>query len=190
MRRRGSTIVEFVLTTSLIFVPLLLGTAAIGLNLIRAIQVAQVNRDAGHMHARGIDFSAAGNRAMLLHLAQGLDITSDGGEGVIILSTILHVGEDECPSGCANLGHDVFTRRLIIGNAGIHTSRYGTPAVGSQGVVPDYLTDPSARASGFGAVLALEGGDTAYVAEAYFNSPDFDIPGVWEGTGVTAHAVF
>ena len=189
--KRGSTIIEFVLTTSLIYVPLLLGTMVIGLNVIRAIQVNQVNRDAGHMFARGVDFMAPSNRAMLLHLASGLNITDHGGDGVIILSTILHVGQDECPDGCANLGYDVITRRITIGNASIRQSRYGTPAnIDANGNVLNYLNDASARANGFSSVMTLQGGDVAYVAESYFISPDFDIPGFMEDTGVAAHAVF
>ncbi len=190
-RNRGSTIIEFVLTTSLIYVPLLLGTMVIGLNIIRAIQVNQLNRDAGHMFARGVDFTAPSNRAMLLHLATGLNITDHGGDGVIILSTILHVGQDECPDGCANLGYDVITRRITIGNTSIRESRYGTPAnIDANGNVINYLNDLSARANGFSSVMTLQGGDVAYVAESFFSSPDYDIPGFMEDTGVAAQAIF
>jgi len=46
-RQKGSLLVEFVLVMSLVMVPLMLGTMVVGFNLIRAIQVNQVNRDAG-----------------------------------------------------------------------------------------------------------------------------------------------
>ena len=60
-RQKGSMLVEFVLVMALVMVPLLLGTMVVGFNLIRSIQVNQINRDAGHMYARGVDFSSDTN---------------------------------------------------------------------------------------------------------------------------------
>ena len=54
--QRGGSSIEFAFIV-LTLVPLLLGTGATGVNMIRTLQTAQLARDAGHMFARGVDFS-------------------------------------------------------------------------------------------------------------------------------------
>src|SRR5271157_576493 len=104
--QKGSMIVEFVLVMALIMVPLLLGLMVVGFNLIRSIQVNQVNRDAGHMFARGVDFSSDPNglidRAILFQMAPQLQITTSSGLENMILSAIEYIGPNTC-SSCANL---------------------------------------------------------------------------------------
>src|SRR5467141_2852132 len=75
---KGTEILEFALVVSFILVPLLLGVVVIGINLGRAVQVAQVARDGGSMYVRGVDFSQAGNQAVLARLGQGLGLTTTG----------------------------------------------------------------------------------------------------------------
>lgn len=185
-RDRGSAIVEFVLTASLIFTPLILGTIVIGMNLIRSIQVTQLNRDAGHMFARGVDFSLPSNQLLLQHLAAGLQLTP-GGKSVVILSQIQKV---DCAS-CANKNVAVIVRQIVIGNSSLRTSRYGTPPTGSGGMVSNYENSPAARAMNFDpAVMTMQPGETAYVAETYYRSSELDLPGFITSTGVAAKGVF
>jgi hypothetical protein len=184
--RRGSAIVEFVLAAALIYTPLILGTMVIGMNLIRAIQVTQLNRDAGHMFARGVDFSLAPNRAILQQIAGGLDLTANG-KSVVILSQIEKV---DCGS-CNNKDVAVFTRQIVLGNASLRASRYGTPPTISGGIVNDYQNNLAARTVNFDpAVMAMQTGEIAYVAEAYYRSNELDVPGFMTSTGVSARGIF
>ncbi len=54
----------------------------------------------------------------------------------------------------------------------------------------NYLTDVSARATGFQGLLALQPGEFAYVSEACFQSPDYDFPGFFRGSGIYARTIF
>ncbi len=130
-RQKGSALIEFVLCFALFWVPLFLGTLVIGFNVIRAIQVTQVCRDAGHMYSYGMDFSQSAYQNLLVSLAPGLNMTVSGGKGVVILSTVTYVDQTDCTAGgyphCANLNQTVFTRRIVIGNSGLYSSAFGTP---------------------------------------------------------------
>jgi hypothetical protein len=168
------------------------------MNLSRSIQVSQVSRDTGHMYARSVDFSDPANKEMVVRLARGLNITATGGAGVVILSTIMFIGQAQCdaaglsPSSCTNLNHAVFTHRIVVGNPTARTSAFGTPPavlIDSRGTVSNYLTDASTRANGFQPVLALEAGEVAYVSEAWFPSSDYGMPG-FQNTGVYARTIF
>ena len=147
--------VEFMLST-LVWLPLLLGTMAIGLALIREIEVTQVCRDAGHMSAYGIDFAQPGNQSLILQVAGPLGITHTGGPGAIILSSITFIGPLDCQagqpdSGCANLNSYVFTRRIVIGD-GSRLSSFGTPPAGDpQGNIAqgDVLNNPMDQVTNF-----------------------------------------
>jgi Flp pilus assembly protein TadG len=196
-RQRGNELIEFALVATFLL-PLLFGTVVIGLNLGRSIQVTPVSRDAGHMYSRGVDFSDAANQRLIERLAQGLNIRVTGGTGVVILSTITFIGEAQCTAAglstaaCTNLNWPVITNRIVIGSASARASAFGTPAsslIASDGDVANYMTETSARASGFNAVLALQPGEVAYVAEAYVPSSDFGMPG-YETTGVYSRTVF
>lgn len=185
-RRGGSAIVEFVLAAALIYTPLILGTMVIGMNLIRAIQVTQLNRDAGHMFARGVDFSLVANQQMLQYLAGGLDLTP-AGKSVLILSQIVKV---DCAS-CANKNVAVIMRQIVLGNASLRSSLYGSPVTGAGGMVENYENNLGARAVNFdGAVMGMNPGEMAYVAEAFYRSTELDLPGFMTSTGVSARGVF
>ncbi len=195
--QRGNELIEFALVASFLL-PLLFGTVVVGLNLSRSIQVTQVSRDAGHMYSRGVDFSDAGNKALIERLAQGLNIRVTGGTGVVILSTIMFVGDAQCTAAglsgtaCTNRYFPVITNRLVIGNSSARASSFGTPnssLIAADGDVSNYLTNTSTRADGFGSVLSLQAGETAYVSEVYVPSSDFGLPG-YETTGVYSRTVF
>jgi hypothetical protein len=195
--RRGSELVEFALLSTLLL-PMLFGTFVVGTNLGRSIQVAQLSRDAGHMYARNVDFSATANQDIIVRLAYGLGITRTAGNGNVIFSTVMHIGDPQCDAAgltggaCVNRYQDVIIHRVVVGNPSIRASVFGTPAtglVGTDGNVANYLTEPSVRASGFSTLLVLQNGEVAYVAEAYVTAPDFSLPG-YESTAVYARSIF
>ena len=188
----GASVLEFAFITFTL-VPLLIGAGVIGVNLIRTLQTEQLARDAGHMFARGVDFSASGNQEILTNIGSSLNLSATAGSGnaVVILSEVTYVDNNACatggavdtngnPSGCTNLGKWVFTKRLNIGNSGIRTSSMGTPAgvtIGSDGSIAasDYVTKTGAVAqfssvnpysNVSGAVKGLPSGQVLYIAEA------------------------
>jgi len=130
-RTKGVAIVEFSFAI-IILVPLLIGTTAIGLNLLRLLATVQLAHDAGHMYARGADLSQIGNQTVLATVGSnvGLSTTAGSGSAVVILSTLTYVDEALCasagkvdaegdPSGCTNYTHWVFTQRINIGKTSI-----------------------------------------------------------------------
>jgi hypothetical protein len=178
-REKGSSILEFALVGTFLLLPLVLGTATVGLSILESIHAVELNRDAAHMFARGGDFSKAANRSLLLELANGLNITDSGGNGVIILSEIDAIGG----------GQAVCARRLVIGNADLRASDFATPTkfTNSQTGMVD-ITDPSAQANSFLNVLAMSAGDKAYVAETYFQG--FELPGLFNSSGMYTRSIF
>src|ERR1039458_439111 len=197
-RQKGSLFVEFVLVVSLVMVPLLLGTMVVGFNLIRSIQVNQINRDAGHMFARGVDFSSDSNglvdRSILFQMAPRLQVATSAGTGVLILSAIEYIGATTC-SGCSNLNHAVFTQQIILGNAALFPSRFGTVSATSMiadgsGTVINPLTDTTVRADALLTLLSMTDNDVAYVSETFYSSTDLGIPGYMNASGVYARAIF
>ena len=84
---------------------------------------------------------------------------------------------------------------LVVGNADLFTSRFGTPSgsiVGADGSIAsmDFLKNTSARGQGFTTLLPMTGGEFAYLTETYFSSPDLDWRGYLTGTGVYERAIF
>jgi len=198
-RERGSAMVEFVLVVGLFWVPLFMGLWAVGFSLITAIQVNQVCRDAGHMYSYGVDFSQSTYQNLLLDLASGLNMTATGGNGVVILSTITYVDSAACTAAgysanlasCPNLGSAVFTRRIIVGNAALHASAFGTPNsadMDSSGNITSqgYLTHTADRATNFspGVLSLTSSSEYAYVSEMWVQSP------IYSGSVAAARSIF
>jgi hypothetical protein len=200
----GSALIEFLLATILFILPLLFGTFIFGMRLVRGNQVAEVCRDAGHMYAYGVDFSQPSSQSLLVQLAKGLNISATGGNGVIILSTITYIGPNDCTAGgyssgsCPNVNTTVFTRRIVIGNPNLsinaqaQVSAFGTPPAniidGSGNISQaNYLGNSAAVATNFYNLIPVSSGQFAYVAEAFFISPDFTLlsPG-----GISARSIF
>jgi hypothetical protein len=140
--RRGVSIIEFTFI-QLVLVPLFLGTAVIGINMVQTLVNVQLARDAGHMWARGVDFGQVGNKKLLEAVGSGvgLSATSGSGNAVVILSVVTYIDKGMCasdgkvdgsgnPSGCTNYQKWVFTQRVVIGNSGVRTSNFGTPPSG------------------------------------------------------------
>lgn len=200
MKERGSVLIEFALSFALLM-PLFVWMIVFGLDLQRFMQTGQISRDAGHMYARGVDFSLAGNQELLVRLASGLGMTRTGGAGVVILSRVLKVSEQDCLDGgvtassCANLGQAVFTQRIVIGNSSLRPSRIGAPPASMlrpDGTIApaDYLTKAEARTTEFNGLLNLAPGETAYVSEAWFESPVKDIPALNSRGPIYARTIF
>ncbi len=176
--RRGSTLIEFVLAGSFIFMPLLVGTVSIGMSMIRSIQVTALNRDVGHLFASGVDFSQAANQNLLVKIAGDLNITPAGGDGVVILSEIVATGANQA----------VIAQRLVVGNASLRASSYGTPDMIDAG--GNVTPDASATATNFTpAVMPMVQGQVAYVAETYFSTSDVSLAGLLPH-GIYVWAVF
>jgi hypothetical protein len=201
-RQLGSTMIEFCLSVAL-WTVVLMGLSTVGLNLIRALQVEQVCRDAGRLYVAGLDFTQAGNQSLLLMLATGLTVTATGGNGVFVFSTVEYIDTPQCTANglagntgsCPNLGQYVFIQRVVVGNSGLFSSPFGTPSAGIIGTYGDisasnYLTNASARAVGFGSVIAMTGGQLAYLTETYFSSPDFAWGSYMNGAGVYERKIF
>jgi hypothetical protein len=201
LKQRGGSVVEFAFC-SLVLFPLLLGGLSVGFNLLRATQVAQFARDAGHLYAYGIDFTQASAQQMLVKLATGLNFSLSGGTGQVIFSTVRMVGPDDCTSGglqpntgsCPNLNRAVYTRWYTVGKTTLYTSTYGSPTTGdaSTGIVSSssYLRDTSARVNNISSVITLAASQSIYFTEVYFSSSDYDLTGFLTGNGVYARVVF
>jgi hypothetical protein len=136
---RGVAFIEFGFVL-IVLVPMLLGTTAIGLNMLRTLETIQVARDAGHMYAKGADFSQPGVKTILATVGSpiGLSTNSTTSRAAIILSTVTYIDQAMCqadgkvdshgnPLNCTNYGRWVFTQRLVIGNTSLATSRLGGP---------------------------------------------------------------
>ena len=199
-RQRGSMMIEFVLVSSTFLVPLIIGTFTYGFAIIRSAQSVQLTRDVGHMYSRGVDFSIQANQDLLAtRLAQGLSLVSNSGNvtggstgnGVVVLSTLMKIGTGTC--SCANAGHVVVMKRIVIGNNTKFTTLYGNPTaslIASNGDVNNYSSDTSTRADSFSSLMTLNDGELAYFAESYFVAPDLAIPGVYSGLAAYQNAVF
>ena len=182
----GSAFIEFALCASLFLVPLLLGAMVVGMNVIRAVQVTTLCRTAAHMYSQNIDFSQSQNQQQLIKVAQGLNITTTSGNGVIILTRVQYITSAACGSQpCANENQYAMTNRIVIGNSSIHSSMFGSPPAADMQangnvIVADYLNDPATIATNFSTIMTLTSGQYLYVAETYFTSPDLN----WWGRGV------
>lgn len=190
-RRRGSAFSELILSM-VVLLPMLVGGASLGINLIRTIQVQQLCRSTGSMASRFVDFTVAGNREMLLSTAGGLGITDTGGNGVIILSEVTWISDLDCTAAgyttanCTNRLQYVIGRRIYIGDKTLRDSSFGTP--NEAGInqttrkINNVYTDTSCRASGFGTVLALNDEEVTYVAEVFVKGA------AWSASGLAGFA--
>ncbi len=214
---RGSMLVEAALVISLVLVPMLLGVSVYGLNFIRLLQVNQVNRDAGHMFARGLDLSGVGNGLVNQSVITQLSPALTNGTGVLVLSAVEYIGDLTCPSGCTNKGSIVFTQQIVIpannavrkaaftwfGSSGSFRKDPVTGKNDGTGVVGDPLGDANVIAlsrqlhpNKGTTYLAMtdvsdvaNGGTVAYIAEAYFK-PAMSIPGFPSPAIISARAFF
>ncbi|MCC7156890.1 MAG: hypothetical protein IT161_20090 [Bryobacterales bacterium] len=190
-RTRGSALVElaFVMTPSFL---LMVWVIVVGLQLGHNVRAAQVTRDAASMFVRGVDFSKTGNQDILVRLASGMGMTRAGGQGVVILTRVTWISAATCASSGlnpCNSDRHVITQRLVIGNSSLRTSSLGTPVgVDSMGIVGNYMQD-SRNVATF-PYMQLASGEYAYVAEGYFDAPQWRFPGFNNAAGAYSIALF
>lgn len=198
--QRGNAILEFAVAAPLLM-GMLFGVFTTGMAISKSQQVSTLAQEAGSMFVRSVDFSSPGNQAMLLRQASNLELRTDGGKGVIILSQMKKISEPDChlagfdPRNCPNLGYTVVVKRQFIGNRDLFQSSYGSPQselFEQSGTILAalYLFDPTCRAEQFESVLSLSGGEIAYVSEAYFRTPELDIPGYKKDSSIYRKVVF
>ncbi|HLK47862.1 MAG TPA: hypothetical protein VKT49_06990 [Bryobacteraceae bacterium] len=180
--RTGNSMVEMALVVA-VSVPVLFGVAGLGIRLGRTLGATQVTRDVAHMYALGTDFSLSGTQAIARALSREFTLTSTG-TGVLILSRIVKVDQTACDASgvpaCPNVDQPVFAQRLVIGNAALRTSSFGTPPasyIDPQGNISshDYCGQPALLANGFDSVLNLTPNQSAYLVEGYFSMPEISL---------------
>ena len=88
--------------------------------------------------------TAALRRANTLGSSLGLNVTTNSGRAVVILSALTYVDNNACVAGgtangqCTNLNKWVFVQRIQMGNTSLRTSNYGSPLTsGPNGVTLD-----------------------------------------------------
>lgn len=199
----GTAALEFALV-AMPTVMMFVGVVVVGVNLGRAIEVAEICRSANSMYVRGVDFSQTSAQNLLVQLGQNMNLqTGNTSSGLIILSQVQYV---PTPSGCSGAsctgGSYQLMQRLTIGNTGLTGTHFPTagsiPACGgstttdcqdSQGNIQGYQTYSNATISNFGSSLTLTNNGISYVAEAYFqNGANLNM---WSSTsGFYAQAFF
>jgi len=199
-REGGNAIVEFALVATFL-VSLLMGTFSIGMTLTRSVQAGVVSRDAGAMFMRYVDFTLAANKNILVRLANGMGMTTTGGNGVVVMTQITKIGNAQCIAGgltagtCPNNGRNVVIKRVTVGNTAVFTTSFGNPSAAilqSDGTITatNYLNDASVRADAFSSVMTLNDGEFAYISEAYFLTPEINMPGYRDTTYVYQRNIF
>jgi hypothetical protein len=194
---RGSTMIEFILVSSMFLVPLLVGIFTYGFAVLRSVEVVQFTRDIGHMYSRGVDFSTQANQSLMSgRLANGLNIVANSGNvtggstgyGVVVMSTFTKVA---ATCSCNNSGHIVVMRRIVVGNNTNYTTAYGAPGtITSNGDVTNYSSDTTARADNFSNLMTMSDGEITYLTESYFTAPDLAVPGLYSGLASYQYAIF
>lgn len=170
---------------AIFLVPLSIGVLLVSSNADQNDQANQISRDLASMYAQGMDFSKSANQSIANRVAEGLGMSLQNGQGVLILSKIRFVEASDCGGSgdCANQGRTVVTQRFVIGNAALRRSSFGTPANIDTltGNVGSWATDASARAQDFHAKLSP--GEFTYAAEFYALARE-------SRTGVYSRAMF
>lgn len=202
--QKGTSVLEF----ALIVWPtvlMLMGVVVVGNELGRAVEAAQVCRDADSMYVRGVDFSLSGNQAELARIGSALNLqSSNSGNGIVILSKVTFIPDPSSSCGQpADVGYSTCTvgqyrlaQRTIIGNTslpGTHFATSGTPTYDSENNVTnysDYTNGTAATISNFQNTLVLYPGQYSYVAETYFQMLDLSLPGFQSNPGVYSVAFF
>src|SRR5579864_6076002 len=172
---------------AIFLIPLSIGVLLVNSSASQNAHANEISRDVASMYAQGIDFSKSENRNIVLRAAEGLGVHIDQGQGVLILSKIRVVHESDCssdqPESCTNKGYPVVTQRYVIGNAGLRSSSFGTPAKVDAGTgnVRNWASDVSARAQDF--TTHLNPGEFTFAAECYLAAPE-------SRTGVYSRSMF
>jgi hypothetical protein len=136
--------IEFVLVSGFFWVPLICFMATTGFRLSRSAELIGLVNDVSQMFAQGVDFSTSANQTLLTGtLAATFSMQGNGGNAVtggtsgnmaIVLSQYFYVNSsDPSCNSCANAGHVVLERRIIVGNKNL-IGTLGSPS--SVGGIP------------------------------------------------------
>ncbi len=184
--RDGQAAVEFGLAMPFM-VLMVVGSFCVGMMFDRYLTLTQLARNAGNMYARGIDFSSAQNREVLLRSATGLNITTDAGDGVVYLSLVVMAP----PGSGANENQPVVTQRYFIGNTGVRSSGLGSPPTTAEGSVPDYYNEPLAVATLPAAVASrLRPSERLFIAESAYIPRELEYAPIFSVDQLYARAYF
>lgn len=197
---RGSAIVEFAFVAPFLCL-LLLGTVSVGMTLTKSLQAGVVSRDCGMMFMRQVDFTLQQNKQLVVKLASGMGMTTTAGDGAVVLTELMRIGADECAAGglslatCVNFDQVVAIKRVTIGNESLFLSSFGTPSTSLIGATGDiainhYLTNMSVRAPNLTSLMNLGAGERAFASEAYFLTPEINLPGYRSNTYVYQRNIF
>ncbi len=200
-RQSGNVMMEFALVAPFLMI-MLAGTFTIGMSLNRSIQCSNVCRNANVLVVRGINLQTTENQNMLVRSASGLGFNISGtdtpdpnGKGVIYVSKVIRVGNNECYAGianwngsastCANYGEYVIAQWVKIGNTTRWSSALGAPVTTllSDGSVydADIATNTSNRATGFSKVdngtgiIFLNNSEFAFVGEVFADTTELNM---------------
>lgn len=172
--RKGNAVIEFAVSFPFLFI-LALGVFTAAVNIDRFLVMLQVARSVAHMQMRSVDFNAAGVRNMVLLEAGALQITANGGPGVIYLSKVVLA-----ESG-SNDGLPVVSQRIRLGDVSLANSKIAMPTTICQGggcmpgspdgTVVNFQNDLNARAV-LPAGLTVTATRSIYVGEVYHSPTD------------------
>jgi hypothetical protein len=208
-RRHGGAVIEFFLLFPFL-ASLIIGTLVYGTQLVKQLELQQVARDTASMSARGTNFNAAANQAIVSRLGRGLGWPDSGGllstsPGVVYVSTIQYL-DDTCNGVlpiCSNKGSWVFTRSVAFGNTSMRRSNFGAPPACVPGCYDtnqndgslkanDILNNSMAKVSNFTALGTPVSGTAGFQpGQPAFLVETAGITGPWNGGSVSyAFSVF
>jgi Flp pilus assembly protein TadG len=200
-RQKGSSVLEFALI-GMPTVFLLLGVVVIGIDLSRAVQVAQICRDSDSMFVRGAAMYSASAQAFIARLGAGMNMQTTGGDGLITLSKVQFIPDPSCGTPASptyancTTGVTRLMQRIVIGDTTLPGTTYpthGSVTYDALDQVNNYLTDGNAVIDNF-ATLAfqLKPNEISYISEAYFRN-SFTSLNIWSSgsnQGVYSQAFF
>lgn len=172
--RRGQSVIEFAISLPFLIL-IVVGTFAVGMLLDRHMTVTQLVRNAGNMFARGIDFSLEANKAVVLRAATSMNMTTNGGDGVVFLSLVVIAP----PGSGNNEGLPVIAQRYVIGDSQVANSQVGSPPVNADGTVPNFFNDLNARATIPTSITNVLGAnERVFVSEVFHQPKQLLFPGI------------
>jgi len=178
---RGNAVVELAITMP-VLVLALFGVVTGGLVFDRYMTVVQLTRNAASMFSRGTNFALDENKDLLL-FGQELNITRNGGDGVIYLTRVVLA-----PTGTPNDGQLVIAERHVVGDPDFAPSVIGMPnptiwpdpdKPAPTGDVKNYFQNPSAVANVPAALSTLPLGESMYIAEIYHAADNLHFGDFW-----------
>lgn len=178
---KANAFIELGLTLPIVTV-MLFGVITGALVFDRYMTVVQLGRNAASMMSRGTDFSVEANKALVL-TGQTLDMTTNGGSGVMYLTRVKPAAE-----GTTNAGEIVIAERHIIGNPQFRASVVGEPSSAiwphpdrpsPNGDVKNYNEERSAVANVSGALATLPPSESMVVVEVYHSAESLRFGRAW-----------